>query len=87
MPSPFKSSSEPVKHSLVAVVAKSDGVENEIRVDSNRSLSLVKQVLKSWVIRCWKPLVAEKKNENAISNWWHGGFILTKSDAEIFYMI
>ena len=61
MSSPFK----PVKHSLVAVVAKSDGVKNEVRVDSNRSFSLVKQVLKPWLISRWKPSIDEKKNEYA----------------------
>ena len=41
---------KPVKHSLVAVVAKGDGVEDEVGVDSNCSLRLVKQVLKWWLI-------------------------------------
>ena len=66
MSSPFKSSGEPVKHSLVAVMAESDGVKNEIGVNSNCSLSLVKQVLKRSVISRWKPSVAENKNENTI---------------------
>ena len=40
----------PVKNSLVAVVAKSDGVKDQVGVDPNCSLRLVKQVLKRWPI-------------------------------------
>ena len=55
---------KPVQNGLMAVVAKSDRVKDQVRINSSGALRLVEQVLERLVILSWSQ---EKRNVNAFS--------------------